>query len=154
MDTEVKDPKELTVFAAFMTPMPNEEPLSTGDSGAPKRRRSVEDVEETGTGSSSSEPGIYLTNPSALARPPKTKGKGKGKGGGKNKGRQQQSVLRIGDTAGSRAVGSIRETFLISSPGWSSDTSFSCRMCRAIRKSICTSETGPTPFLPSLFLDW
>ena len=36
MDTEVKDPKELTVFAAFMTPQaPTEETLSTGDSGAP-----------------------------------------------------------------------------------------------------------------------
>ena len=48
MDTEVKDPKELTVFAAFMTPQaPTEETLSTGDSGAPKRRRSAE---ETSTG--------------------------------------------------------------------------------------------------------
>ena len=86
MDTEVKDPKELTVFAAFMTPQaPTEETLSTGDSGAPKRRRSAE---ETGTGPSSSDPGLYLTNPSASARQPKRKGKGKGKGGGKQKGRQ------------------------------------------------------------------
>ena len=86
MDTEVKDPKELTVFAAFMTPQaPTEETLSTGDSGAPKRRRSAE---ETSTGPPSSDQGLYLTNPSTSARQPKGKGKGKGKGGGKQKGRQ------------------------------------------------------------------
>ena len=150
MDTEVKDPKELTVFAAFMTQTPNEELLSTGDSAAPKRRRSAE---ETGTGSSSSESGIYLTNPMPH-RPVHPRAREKAKEREVERTRAVNCspsreigpvLLRSGDTAGSREVGRFRETFFISSPG----TSF--QNVQSHTKIHLYLRTGAHSFLPSLF---
>ncbi|CAE7364632.1 unnamed protein product, partial [Symbiodinium sp. CCMP2592] len=94
MDTDVQDPKELQVFAAFLTNENGQTPAPappSGEPGAqPKRRRESENPPEgtsLGSGSAASAPGIYLSMPQGSGNHPKGKGKNKGKGkGGKGKG--------------------------------------------------------------------
>ncbi|CAE7411893.1 unnamed protein product [Symbiodinium sp. CCMP2592] len=171
MDTNVQDPKELQVFAAFLTNENGQTPAPappSGEPGAqPKRRRENENPPEgtsQGSGSTASAPGIYLSMPQGSGNHPKGKGKNKGKGkGGKGKG-QPPPRHQQGDWSSSSSEWSQGWN-----QGWGSNGSrYQGDLVMQISKLLLRHElqlqnlqgdtklhlylrTGAQSFLPSLF---